>query len=240
MSKHSTAEANGSVVEVEFSITDSVYPFVFATERGDCVMELAEMTPRSGGRYAEFFNITGTDPGRIQEHVGSYDTLEVTLVREYETGGLFEFLSSGDCPAFTLAELGALPREAVSLNGEGRIVAEIPPQYEAATVVERFLEENPGAELVSKRHRDSFTPVFTESTLERLLEIHLTDRQREVLRTAFDAGYYDWPRTCDGQTVADELDISSATFSEHIHAAERKLLSAIFSAAERRQGTKGR
>lgn len=95
-------------------------------------------------------------------------------------------------------------------------------------VVESFLEENPDADLVSKRHRESVTPIFTKSTLHQVLDANLTDRQREVLRTAYEAGYYEWPRECSGETVARELDISSATFSEHIHAAERNLLTAIF------------
>ncbi len=237
MPKPSPDESSGSVVEVEFSITDSRYPFVFATEAEDCVMELAQMIPRGGEQYAEYFSVTGVDSEQVLELVEQYETLEVHLLREYEDGGLFEFLSAGDCPAFTLAELGAFPREAISLDGEGRIIAEIPAQYDAATVIERFRAENPDADLLSKEHRDSFTPVFTNSTLEQLLEIHLTDRQEEVLRTAYDAGYYAWPRECSGTDVAEELGISSATFSEHIHAAERNLLGVLFAAGNDKQGT---
>lgn len=228
MAVHDSDETSGSVVEVEFSITDPAYPFVSATEAEDCVIELADMVPRAGGRYAEFFSVTGIDADRVRDLAGSYETLDVSLLREYENGGLFEFLSSGDCPAFTLAEVGALPREAVSLNGEGRIVAEIPPRYDASAVVETFLEENPDAELVSKQHRDHFTPIFTGSTLEQVPETHLTDRQQEVLRTAYDAGYYEWPRETTGKEIANELGVSSSTFSEVIHAAERNLLTALF------------
>jgi predicted DNA binding protein len=238
MSSGSPADAEHSVVEVEFSINDPAYPFVSATAHQDCVIELADMVPRDGDRYAEFFSITGIDPEQVQTLVESHDTLDVHLLREYENGGLFEFLASGNCPAFTLAELGALPREAVSLNGEGRIVAEIPPQYEAATVIETFLDENPDAELVSKRHRESFTPVFTDSTLDRLLDTALTDRQQEVLRAAYDAGYYDWPRERSGREIAADLDIASATFSEHIHAAERKLLAALFDSEPRERSAR--
>jgi hypothetical protein len=216
------------VVEVEFSITDPAYPFVSATEAEDCVFELADMVPRIEGQYAEFFNVTGIDADRVLDLAGSYETLEVSLLREYDNGGLFEFLASGDCPAFTLAEVGALPREVVSLNGEGRIVSEIPPQYEASAVVETFLEAHPDGELVSKQYRDDVTPIFTDSTLEQVPETHLTDRQQEVLRTAYDAGYYAWPRETTGKEIANELGVSSAAFSEVVRAAERNLLSALF------------
>lgn len=228
MSGDSSSRTGGSVVEVEFSITDPAYPFVAATEREDCVMELADMVPRAANRYAEFFSVTGVDPEQVLDLVGSYETLEINLLREYDDGGLFEFLVSGNCPALMLAELGALPREAVSVNGEGRIVAEIPSQYDTSTVVETFLDENPGAELVSKEHRGDFTPIFTGSTVEQLPDTQLTDRQQEVLRTAYDAGYYEWPRECTGEEVAGRLGIASATFSEIVHAAERRLLTALF------------
>ncbi|WP_336136688.1 helix-turn-helix domain-containing protein [Natronomonas amylolytica] len=55
----------------------------------------------------------------------------------------------------------------------------------------------------------------------------LTDRQREVLETAHRMGYFEHPRTANAGEVADELDISRSTFSEHLAAAQSKLLDAI-------------
>lgn len=217
----------GSVVEVEFTLCDSRYPFVGASESEACRVELADMVPRPDGRYAEFFNVVGVAPDRIAALGADYDTVEVSVLRESERGGLLEFLVSGDCPAFSLAELGALPREVVGVDGEGRIVAEIPSKYDPAAVVGAFLEATPDAELAAKREVDGVTPMFTRSAAPQLLETHLTDRQREVLRAAFEAGYYEWPRESTGEKVAESLGISSATFSEHIHAAERNLLTVL-------------
>ena len=216
-----------SVVEVEFTLHDSKYPFVGASESEACRVELADMVPRPDGRYAEFFNVVGVAPDRIAGLGADYDTVEVSVLRESERGGLLEFLVSGDCPAFSLAERGALPREVVGVDGAGRIVAEIPPQHDSAAVVGTFLKENPDAELAAKREVDGVTPMFTRSAAPQLLETHLTDRQREVLQAAFEAGYYEWPRESTGKEVAEALGITSATFSEHIHAAERNLLTAL-------------
>ncbi|MFB6352515.1 MAG: helix-turn-helix domain-containing protein [Halobacteriales archaeon] len=52
----------------------------------------------------------------------------------------------------------------------------------------------------------------------------LTDRQLEVLRTALDMGYFERPRRANASEVADALDINPSTFSEHLAAAQRKLL----------------
>jgi hypothetical protein len=58
----------------------------------------------------------------------------------------------------------------------------------------------------------------------------LTDRQREVLETAHRMGYFDHPKGANATEVADVLDISRSTFTEHLAAAQRKLLDAILEA----------
>ncbi|MEF8871473.1 MAG: helix-turn-helix domain-containing protein [Haloarculaceae archaeon] len=52
----------------------------------------------------------------------------------------------------------------------------------------------------------------------------LTERQREVLSTAHELGYFEHPRDVSAATVADELNIVASTFSEHLAAAQRNLL----------------
>jgi len=52
----------------------------------------------------------------------------------------------------------------------------------------------------------------------------LTDRQREVLQTAHEMGYFEYPRGANAGEVAAELDIGPSTFIEHLNAAQSKLL----------------
>ena len=52
----------------------------------------------------------------------------------------------------------------------------------------------------------------------------LTERQREVLETAHGMGYFDYPREANASDVAAELGIESSTFTEHLNAAQSKLL----------------
>ncbi len=52
----------------------------------------------------------------------------------------------------------------------------------------------------------------------------LTDRQEEVVRTAYEMGYYDVPRTVSTEDVAAELDLDPSTVTEHLQRAERNLL----------------
>ncbi|MFB6084297.1 MAG: helix-turn-helix domain-containing protein [Halorientalis sp.] len=52
----------------------------------------------------------------------------------------------------------------------------------------------------------------------------LTERQREVLRTAYRMGYFEHPRDANATEVADRLGIDTSTFTEHLAAAQAKLL----------------
>lgn len=52
----------------------------------------------------------------------------------------------------------------------------------------------------------------------------LTDRQRTVLRVAYETGYYDYPRTATQEDVASELDITGSTVAEHLRNAEATLV----------------
>lgn len=59
----------------------------------------------------------------------------------------------------------------------------------------------------------------------------LTDRQREILRTAFDMGYFDVPKAASTADVADELGLDASTVAEHVQRAERNLLAAVLATA---------
>lgn len=51
----------------------------------------------------------------------------------------------------------------------------------------------------------------------------LTDRQREVVRTAQRLGYFEYPRDADAEAVAAAVGIARSTFAEHLAAAQRQV-----------------
>jgi len=57
---------------------------------------------------------------------------------------------------------------------------------------------------------------------------HLTERQRDVLEAAYEAGYFEWPRESTAEEVADSLDIASPTLHSHLRKAENHILTAFF------------
>lgn len=231
MTESAPQDGSAPVVELEFHTDNRDLPFVRGSVQAACVFDLARVIPRRNGAYAEFFTALGATADDVSGLVDDCETVQPEPIVEYEDATLVEFLTTDDCPARLLAELGALPQTVRASDGEGCIVAEVPATRDASAVTRTFLDAYPEATLVTKREKADVTPPFSASGVRQLLRTHLTERQYEVVETAFEMGYYDWPRRCTGEDVAAALDIASATFAEHVRCAERKLLAVLFERA---------
>lgn len=227
MSSIESPDSSHLVQEVTFGLTDHSYPFVGISATENCQIQLERILPREDGYYAEFFTVVGANPDRVLALADKNEQIDPTLLVRREDGGLFEFVVSLGCPASLLAELGALPQEVESTDGTGRIVAEILPGYNTANIINSFLEEHPSAKLVAKQGKDRETPLLTARDLKHVIDERLTERQREVLQAAYEAGYYERPRRTTGEDLAKDLGISTATFSQHIRVAEQNLVAIL-------------
>lgn len=63
----------------------------------------------------------------------------------------------------------------------------------------------------------------------------LTSRQQEVLQMAYEMGYFEHPKGAGAGEVADALDIATPTFTEHLSAAQHKLLEELLDGTTRSQ-----
>jgi len=57
----------------------------------------------------------------------------------------------------------------------------------------------------------------------------LTDRQQEVIQTAYDMGFYEVPREVSTEEIANELELDPSTVAEHLQRAERNMLGQFLS-----------
>ncbi|MEK9694573.1 MAG: helix-turn-helix domain-containing protein, partial [Candidatus Poseidoniales archaeon] len=57
----------------------------------------------------------------------------------------------------------------------------------------------------------------------------LPEKQRLVLDTAIEMGYYSRPRKCTQRDIARVLDVKQATVSEHLQSAEAKIINSFHS-----------
>lgn len=211
------------VVEIEFAVTDPAYPFVSIAREEECRMLLEKQLPRGDGLHAEYFSVHGASPECVDDAIEDDACETVNVLTDGDQCCLVEFVVGDGCPARFLAERGAIPTTVEGTPDGGTIVAEVLPRHDTGAIVSAFEGSHP-VELVAKRGRDRPTPLLSQGELQSSILDRLTDRQREVLDAAFDAGYYERPRRKTGEEIAEDLGISPTTFQEHVRAAERKLV----------------
>jgi predicted DNA binding protein len=90
---------------------------------------------------------------------------------------------------------------------------------EAVTMLENFGDVT--VERISSDFRREVTPSAAE--WQELLS-SIPPRQRELLNVAIDSGYFEIPRGATLEELADEMDITKATASNHLRRAERRLM----------------
>lgn len=102
----------------------------------------------------------------------------------------------------------------------------VPDRAELSTVIDALRER--GATVRLKRISTS-----TVETGRRMLELDaddITEKQREAVRTAIEAGYYDTPRDADLADLAEEIGISRSAVSQRLTAVESKLVAELVKA----------
>lgn len=224
-----TTDATGSAVELELELRDRDCVFVDASAVADCRVELEHMVNRSDGRLLEYFTVEGAAPDRVLSMVDETAAIdEARLIGRGVDGGLFEFVVSGGCVTTTLADTGAIARSVSAERGVGDILADVPGHVDARRVVEQFRESHPGADLTACRKSDEPVPVRTERGVHVTMADQLTERQLEVLRTAYLSGYFSWPRRTTAEECAEALGIAQPTFSQHIRVAQEKVVGGLF------------
>lgn len=225
----STSEPTGTPRELEFEVRDRDCFFVAASAGAACRVDLEHIVNRSDGRLLEYFTVEGTGPDRVLSMAEDAPAIDrARLIGRGVDGGLFEFVVSGPCVTTTLADTDAIATAVSADAGVGHVVADVPGHVDVRRVVERFRDGHANAELTACRDADGPVPVRTERGVHATMTIDLTDKQQEVLRTAYLSGYFSWPRRTTAEECAEALGIAQPTFSQHLRAAQEKVIGRLF------------
>ncbi|RQG86160.1 PAS domain S-box protein [Natrarchaeobius halalkaliphilus] len=123
---------------------------------------------------------------------------------------------------------GGTVREFVAGNGTAWATIDIPGTVDVREVVSTINRRGIPATMVARREQSTDDrPTLDASSRTRLLDL-LTERQREVVQTAYHGGFFEWPRRTTGEEIAASLDISSPAFHRHVRSTEQKLLETLF------------
>lgn len=180
------------------------------------------------------WNYTGEALGILHYVVGDTDALESAMQEIPEVVGYdMERIDDSSCYVYVRDATTDALQELFSPISSGGLVVVPPIEYEPdGSVV--FSIFGPDDELQAAIESVSVPVDVTIEAVGGLagttaaVEALLTDRQREVVETAVELGYYDIPRTASQEEIAIELDCAPSTTAEHLRKAESRVLRAQF------------
>lgn len=221
-----------TLTELEFEVSSADPLFFDGCGEGDWRLELRELVPSAGESLLAYLEVVGGDPEAVVAQAREADGVaEARVVSAHKDAGLVEVGTTGPTVIRQVTEAGANVHAASVDEGVGRFTTEVATESDVRTLVDAITDVAPDASLVAKREVERATetaPEFRQDLAEEL-----TDRQQTVLQAAYQGGYFNWPRDSSGEDLADSLGIASSTFSQHLRAAERKLLSTFFDDTDR-------
>jgi len=168
--------------------------------------------PANGATTVTEFLVEADEPPDGAEHVMSIGDRHLF---RYAHG------DGADCPCQCLGEFGCPVQRYFAQAGRLRLVFNAADFEELQAVVAELRERFPDVDVRrlvrSPGPEESRDPVYVDRG-------KLTERQLEVLQTAYRMGYFERPRGANATDVAADLGVDPSTFSEHLAAAQRKLL----------------
>ncbi|WP_276248418.1 PAS domain S-box protein [Haladaptatus sp. YSMS36] len=190
--------------------------------------ELENAVRRLDGNVHLFFDVRGIDPDDLRAHVTASPAVEqFALIAADDDGFRCECTVRDDTLVSSLADRGASLDHLCVTADTATLTVRIPQSADVRDIAAHLESTVGGVELRAKREFD--TPVMTTQEFESEVRNRLTQRQEEVIKTAYFSGFFEWPRESNGQDVAEILGVTQPTINRHIRAGERALFGLLFS-----------
>jgi PAS domain S-box-containing protein len=220
---HRYAEAGAGYVEREFRLGGSTYPLQrLATATGsrirfDTVAETTDETMRI------LVTVLEGDSEAVRSKAAA--SAGVLAAETFGTAGNGQLSLTVKKPflASVVAKHGGRLVGSVSEPSGTTVRVAAPEQAAKRPLIASLLSRYPEIELLAQRQTTEPDAIETTTAVELL-----TDRQHEILTAAYHGGYYETPRRVTGEALAESFGISSPTVYNHLQAAHRTLLGAIF------------
>nr|WP_304449846.1 bacterio-opsin activator domain-containing protein [Halomarina sp. PSRA2] len=214
-----------SVTRVEFGVDDPSFVLTRLARDAEC-----RLTYRGGVQQTErgsdvFVTVDGAPVEAVREAASALVAIErVQPISSDASGGVVRLRIAQPFLALELADHGAVLQRVVAEDTGTTLRIDVPESVDVRHITQLVSNSVDGVELRSKRTLDRSS---TRDLYSRFLE-QVTDRQLEVLQTAYYSGFFESPRDSTGEDVAAALDISPAAFYRHARTVQRKLFSTLF------------
>lgn len=199
------------------------------SDPGDCPIARCSTT-MDGSIQMVSTSVSKPDgPGGVTEFLAAEeppDDVDATPTFDYGNETVYRISHDGDmnCPCEILGVHGCPVHRYLAEDGTLTLVFHAADFETLQTVVSELRDSYPSLDV-----KQLLQPPLEGSPEERVFvnRGRLTERQREVLETAYEMGYFERPKRANATEIAEYLDITQSTFTEHMMAAQRKLLEDI-------------
>lgn len=223
-----TAEWKQSLVSatpviVTFELTDDRHPLLAFSSHLPAGASLEVLTAiyREDG-LCYLLELDSSSEETIRTAADSVDGVASTTIDAER--GRCELVVSTPTPEGLLAECGGRVLDTIVDHGRVTVTVVCPDDRDVNALSSALEEHYPDvsvASIQSNRHPTNTT------TVGDLLEA-MTDKQLQAVELAYYSGYFERPRDHNTTEIASKFGVSRATFTQHLRAAERKLLSRVF------------
>lgn len=214
---------------IDFELLDRAYPILQLSDALECRIELLEtiQVTGEGSQSVGLYRIHDDAPKQLFELKHSRDRLdEVQILNCSEDEYIAELVVSGD-PIWTLARMRTIVESVDVDNGVARFTAVVPPSRDSNAIVDALCKEHPAIEITAIRNRAFIPSLLPRLGVQTLFSEHLTARQMQALELAYQEGYFERPRATSQEMLANAMEISQETFSQHLHEAQYRLFTAL-------------
>ena len=214
-----------SMTRVEMTIDDPRFVLSRLAAAADCTLSYQGGVQQTADGSYVFVTVEDAPVDTVEAAARELHSIEtVRRISADSTGGVLRIGLSRPFLAIELADHGAVLRSVSADPETTTLVVDIPESVDVRHITGLVGESFDGVRLQSKQTFDR----STDRDLYSRVFDRLTDRQLEVVQTAYYSGFFETPRESTGEDVAATLGISSTAFYNHIRAVQRTLFESLF------------
>ncbi len=217
-----------AAVEIELELEDES-PLCRLAEQLAARIEYEGETIRADGSPTVFVvadvSLSPDDTAALADLEGIH---AVSIIADFESETLLQLQCSDPFLGAVVDAQGGTLRSFVTDSAESRAIIDVPETIEVRDLLSRLGRRGFPASMVARREQSTDDLSTIDISARNSLLEQLTDRQQEVVQTAYYGGFFEWPRQTTGENLADSLEISPPAFHKHVRAAEQKLFTALF------------
>ena len=226
-----TTRGTHSVVELTLRAEEATTPLARLTREANCEITVEGLIrSATDDALTVFFTAADVSPDDLAAAGAAVLAIaDLTHLDDRDDGGLYRaHLSDGHLGSL-LSTRDAVVRSASIDRGSVTVVVDLPETGVVSEFLDDLRGELPNVELLARTTRSR--PLQTQYSLRMALEDRLTARQLEVLRMAYESGFFESPRVQTGTDLSEALDVSQSTFTYHLRESQRRLCELVFEPA---------